>query len=292
MNSLRGTGVALVTPFTEDREIDFQALQHVTQFLLDKGVDYLVVMGTTGEAATLSETEQESIISSVKEVVQDQAPIVLGIGGNNTYGVADRIQKWGEKFKPDAILSVSPYYNKPTQEGIFQHYSYLASHTDLPLLLYNVPGRTSSNIAPETTLRLAQTHQNIIGIKEASTDLAQIVPVLTGKPKNFLVLSGDDANTLALIAMGGDGVISVAANAIPGIFSSMVREALEGNFASARTKLLSTFYQMELNFAEGNPAGVKMAMELQGLCKRHVRLPLVDASEELMEAIKKAMTPA
>ena len=292
MNSLRGTGVALVTPFTEDREIDFPALRHVTQFLLDKGVDYLVVMGTTGEAATLTESEQESVISSVKEVVQDQAPIVLGIGGNNTYSVADRIQKWEEKFKPDAILSVSPYYNKPTQEGIFQHYSYLASHTSLPVILYNVPGRTSSNIAPETTLRLARTHQNIVGIKEASTDLAQIVPVLTGRPKNFLVLSGDDANTLALIAMGGDGVISVAGNAIPGIFSSMVREALDGNFASARTKFLATFYQMELNFVEGNPAGVKMAMELQGLCKRHVRLPLVDATEELKKAIEKAMTPA
>ncbi|MEM6763788.1 MAG: 4-hydroxy-tetrahydrodipicolinate synthase [Bacteroidota bacterium] len=292
MNSLRGTGVALITPFTENRDIDFPALRYVSKFILDQGVDYLVVMGTTGEAATLSEEEQEAVISTVMNTVDGQAPIVIGIGGNNTHSVSSRIQKWESAYSPAAILSVSPYYNKPTQEGIYQHYAYLASHMEGSLILYNVPGRTSSNILPETTLRLANTFPNIIGIKEASTELSQIVPVLSARPDGFLVLSGDDANTVALIAVGGDGVISVAGNAIPGIFSSMVKQALEGDFQAARTKLMLIYEQLELNFVEGNPAGVKMAMAIQNLCKKHVRLPLVDGSQTLRKALEKAMTPA
>mgnify|MGYP001795792286 CR=1 FL=1 len=292
MQSLIGTGVAVVTPFAVNKEVDFPSLKKVIHHLIKGGVEYLVVMGTTGEAATLSKAEERKVIDFFFEEVEGKLPIVLGIGGNDTKRVGEKITEFSGIYKEtEAILSVSPYYNKPSQEGIYQHYASLASSTDLPLILYNVPGRTSSNISAETTLKLAYDFANVVATKEASGNIAQIMEIIKGKNEDFLVLSGDDNMSLPMISLGGSGTISVSANAFPLRFSEMVRAALNGDWAKARELNYQLLPMMKLHFQEGNPSGVKMAMALQGLCEPQVRLPLVKATEGLKAQISAHLAP-
>ena len=274
----KGTGVALVTPFN-DGKIDWAALEKVIEHVIAGGVEFLVSLGTTGESVTLSDDEHRQIIDYTIKVNNGRLPLVAGIfGGNNTAALTDKLRKYNFEGI-DALLSSSPSYNKPSQEGIFQHYMELVEASPRPIIIYNVPSRTASNISAETTIRLARANDKFLGIKEASDDIYQVMKILRGRPDNFLVLSGDDFMTLPIIACGGDGVISVLANTTPKPFTDMVRAALETDLKTARTlndKLLELY---KLLFIEGNPAGVKAAMELQGLCARDVRLPLAPMSE-------------
>ena len=228
MNKFKGTGVALVTPFTENGKVDFNGLQKLVEFQISNGVNYLVVQGTTGESVTLSNDEKVAVLDYIIEINAKRLPILLGIGGNNTSEITDKIKHFSN-HEIDGVLSVSPYYNKPSQIGIYQHFKEISLSSNLPIILYNVPGRTSSNLSVETTLSLANDFENIIGIKEASGNLEQIMMIISNKPENFLVISGDDALTLPHISVGGDGVISVIANAFPKRFSNMVNEALNNN---------------------------------------------------------------
>lgn len=285
MKKLHGTGVALVTPFQEDGQIDFDALKKVVAHT-SKGVDYLVVMGTTGEAATLSKEEKKEVLQFVLKNNSKKLPVVYGIGGNNTDHVIEEIHSTNLKGV-SALLSVSPYYNKPSQEGIYQHFKKVADTSTLPILLYNVPGRTASNLTANTTLRLAQ-HKNIIGIKEASGNLEQCMKIAKEKPKDFMLISGDDMLTVPLYSIGGVGVISVLANAYPIIFNKMTVNAAAGNFSKASAEV---FKLLEINgpmYEEGNPTGVKYLMSLMNLCKPHVRLPLAEPSTLLKKKIEKA----
>jgi len=286
MKKLYGTGVALVTPFFEDGSIDFKSLKRLLSHTA-KGVDYYVVMGTTGEAATLSTEEKKQVLEFVINNNTKQLPIVFGIGGNNTQEVLHSIKE--SDFKGiDAILSVSPYYSKPSQEGIVQHFKAIANASPVPVILYNVPGRTSSNLTAETTLKLAL-HKNIIGIKEASGSIEQCMTIVKNKPKDFMLISGDDMLTVPFYAIGGVGVISVLANALPLIFKKMKEHAFKGNFAKARQE---QFQLLEINspmYEEGNPVGVKYLLSLAGICSEHVRLPLVSASGSLKQKIQKAL---
>lgn len=285
MKKLHGTGVALVTPFQEDGQIDFDALKKVVAHT-SKGVDYLVVMGTTGEAATLSKEEKKEVLQFVLKNNSKKLPVVYGIGGNNTDHVIEEIHSTNLKGV-SALLSVSPYYNKPSQEGIYQHFKKVADTSTLPILLYNVPGRTASNLTADTTLRLAQ-HKNIIGIKEASGNLEQCMKIAKEKPKDFMLISGDDMLTVPLYSIGGVGVISVLANAYPIIFNKMTVNAAAGNFSKASAEV---FKLLEINgpmYEEGNPTGVKYLMSLMNLCKPHVRLPLAEPSTLLKKKIEKA----
>jgi 4-hydroxy-tetrahydrodipicolinate synthase len=277
MNFLKGTGVAIVTPFNPDASVDYTALRHLVTHLINGKIDYIVALGTTGEAATLSKEEKNKILSTIKIAANNKIPLVIGIGGNDTQKVIKEISET-DLSGFSAILSVSPYYNKPTQEGIYKHYTYVADNSPLPLILYNVPARTSSNILPETTLRLAN-HKNIIAIKEASGNLEQCAKILKNKPTDFFVISGDDNFTLPLLALGGDGVISVVANAFPFQFSEMVRCALKGDFLSARKFhfLLNDF--VSLLFVDGNPAGIKCALNGLQICNETVRLPLIEVTD-------------
>lgn len=274
----RGTGVALVTPFKNGR-IDFDGLERVIEHVIEGGVEFLVSLGTTGESATTSDDEHRQILDFTIRVNNKRLPLVAGIfGGNNTAAMVDKIRKF-DFDGIDALLSSNPAYNKPGQDGIYQHYMAIAEVSPRPIIIYNVPSRTASNMTAETTLRLANASDKFLGIKEASDDIYQVMKILKGKPKDFLVLSGDDFITLPLIACGGDGVISVIANTTPRLFTDMVRASLKGDLASANqlnNKLLELY---KLLFIEGNPSGVKAAMELQGLCSREVRLPLVPMSE-------------
>jgi len=273
MKKIQGTGVALVTPFKLDGQLDTEALERLVKHVIDGGVDYLVPLGTTGESVTLSKEEKAVVLSTVIRVNADRLPIVLGLGGNNTHELVQQIK--GQDFKGvDAILSVSPYYNKPIQEGVYQHYKAVAEASSVPVILYNVPGRTGSNILPETTLRLARDFSNIIAVKEASGNLEQMMSIIKNKPKGFEVISGDDNLTLPLIAAGGIGVISVVANVYSALYSSMVREALAGDFNSAKTKHYQLFDFVNLLFKEGNPSGAKTALQHFGICGDTVRLPL------------------
>lgn len=277
MNKFKGTGVALITPFNEDGKVDFSGLQKLVDFQIKNDTNYLVVQGTTAESATLSEEEKTAIIEYILEINSNRIPVVLGVGGNNTKEVAKKIDFFSS-YKIDGFLSVSPYYNKPTQRGLIEHYKVISSATDLPILLYNVPGRTSSNISSVTTLRLANEISNIVGIKEASGNMEQIMNLIANKPEDFLVISGDDALTLPHIAVGGDGVISVVANAFPKRFSEMVTWASNGNLELARQKhyeLLEIIYYL---FKDGNPAGIKYILKLINICSDKVRLPLVNVS--------------
>ena len=286
MNKFKGTGVALVTPFNSDKSIDFDALKKLVQLQLNGGTDFLVVMGTTAESPTLSSEEKESILEFVIKENAGKLPIVYGVGGNNTTELTKKLQNLPKGV--DGILSVSPYYNKPTQEGIYQHFKTIASVSPVPVILYNVPGRTGSNMLPETTLRLAQL-PNIIAIKEASGSMEQIMEIISKAPKGFIVLSGDDAITMPLIACGASGVISVVANALPEKFSSMVNDSLTGDFSSAKlihNELLSI---TKMFFEEGNPAGVKVALENRGIMSQDLRLPLVPVSCGLADRIKNEM---
>jgi 4-hydroxy-tetrahydrodipicolinate synthase len=282
MKSLYGTGVALVTPMNEKKEIDFKALRRLLNYTAT-GVDYYVVMGTTGESATLSKEEKKSVLSFVLANNRKNLPIVYGIGGNNTQQVIDEI-KSTNLAGVDAILSVSPYYNKPSQEGIYQHFKAVAKASRLPIILYNVPGRTASNLTADTTLRLAKI-KNIIGVKEASGNLEQCMKIAKEKPADFMLISGDDLLTLPLYSIGGVGVISVLANALPKVFSKVKENFQAGKLANAQSE---HFKLLDINapmYEEGNPVGVKYLMSLQGVCDSFVRMPLMEASTDLKKKI-------
>lgn len=279
-----GTGVALVTPFHKDGSIDFKCLSNIIEHTIDNDVDYLVVLGTTGESATLTRDEKLAIIGFVVETVDNRVPIVLGLGGNNTQEIINCIKSYDFEGI-SAVLSVTPYYNKPTQKGLYQHYKIIANLSPVPVILYNVPGRTAVNLSAETTLRLAYDVQGVIGIKEASGDMEQCMEIIKNKPDDFLVISGDDALTLPLISIGGDGVISVVANAFPKQFSKMVYHARRGNMRRAREIHYSLIDMISYLFAEGNPAGVKSVMETMGLCFNTVRLPLTIVSRGLQNKL-------
>ena len=282
---LRGTGVALVTPFKEDKSIDFDALEALINFVIEGGVQYVVTLGTTGETPTLSREEKLDIIQATFTFVAARVPVVIGIGGNNTASIIKDIETFPTE-KAVAILSASPYYNKPSQEGIFQHYKALAGATTKPLILYNVPGRTGSNISAATTIRLAHEVSSIAGIKEASGNMAQCMQILRDKPQEFMVVSGDDNLALAQIACGMDGVISVAANCFPKDFSLLVQAALNNDFATARSYNNLLLQGYDLLFAENNPAGVKAFLSELGVIKNHLRLPLVPLSENIHHQAK------
>lgn len=283
--TLRGTGVALVTPFDAAGSIDFNALERVIDFVIDGGVQYVVTLGTTGETPTLSKEEKKDIAVFTFEKVNSRVPVVVGAGGNNTAEVIKEMAYLPCDMAA-AILSASPYYNKPSQEGLFQHYKAIAANTPAPILLYNVPGRTGRNLEAKTTLRLAHEVANIAGIKEASGDMAQCMQILRDKPENFLVVSGDDALVLPQVACGMEGVISVAANSFPKQFTSMVNACLNGDFANAKKLNDQLIEGYELLFAENNPAGVKAAMYILGLLENEVRLPVVPLSEGLFGKMK------
>ncbi|MBX7180843.1 MAG: 4-hydroxy-tetrahydrodipicolinate synthase [Bacteroidia bacterium] len=285
---LNGTGVALVTPFTQSGQVDLNGLANLVEHVIGGGVEYLVVLGTTGETATLTAAEKEVVVSKVIEVNNSRVPVVLGIGGNNTAEVLNQLEEYNLN-EISAILSVSPYYNKPSQEGIFQHYKAISQASPKPVIIYNVPGRTASNISAETTLRIARELPNVVATKEASGSLEQIMQIINHKPEGFRVISGDDNLTLPIIAAGGSGVISVVANSFPAKFSEMVRFSLKGDFASARKLHYALLDLMGLHFAEGNPVGVKAILHELGVCGSHVRLPLVHASEGLKAKIRETI---
>ena len=284
-NQFRGTGVALVTPFHSDGSIDFNCFKKLIDHVIGGGVEYLVPLGTTGESVTLNKNEKQAVLNFVLEANDNRVPVVLGLGGNNTRDIAEQLNNL-DMDGITAILSVSPYYNKPSQAGIFEHYKTIANNSPLPVILYNVPSRTGSNIAAETTLHLANEIKNIIGIKEASGNIEQCMQIINEKPKDFLVISGDDNLTLPLIACGFDGVISVVGNAYPKEFSNMVRTALNSEFDKARKLHYRLFEITKLLFAEGSPGGVKELLHLKNICQTHLRLPLVGVSEKLKAAMK------
>ena len=285
----RGTGVALITPFKQDGSVDYGALEKLLRFNIENGVNYFVVLGTTGESVTLTNDEKREVWKFVADTVDEEVPLVAGIGGNNTSEVEEQMRNFNTEHY-DAILSVSPYYNKPSQEGLYQHYMRLAGASPLPIIIYNVPGRTSSNITAETTLRLANATKRFIGIKEASGNFSQIMRIVKERlSENFLVISGDDLITLPLLSFGCDGVISVVAQAFPKHFSAMVDEALKGKFEEAQKLHYKLLDFMELFFAEGSPGGVKAALNILGICENVLRLPLVTISEELTGKIKSRM---
>ena len=273
-NKLMGMGVALVTPFKKDYSVDYEALERLVEFQIDGGVDYFVVLGTTGETPTLSDDEKRQVIKTVLKVNAGRKPIVLGIGGNNTMGVVEQIRN--TDFEGiDAILSVAPYYNKPSQAGIYQHYKAIAESTTMPIILYNVPGRTGVNIAADTTIRLSKDFNNIVAIKEASGNFRQIDEIIKNKRQDFMVISGDDGITFPLIALGAVGVISVVGNAFPKEFGKMVRLALQGDLSGAREIHYRFVEMIEVLFADGNPAGVKSVLSCMGKIDNVLRLPLV-----------------
>jgi 4-hydroxy-tetrahydrodipicolinate synthase len=281
-----GTGVALVTPFLNDKSIDFKGLENVVNHVINGGVEYLVALGTTGEPATLNKDEKNLVVKSIIKTVNNRIPVILGIGGNNTAEVIETIHNTSLEGI-SAILSVSPYYNKPTQRGIYEHFSAIAKGSPLPLIVYNVPGRTASNISAETILKLAINHKNIIGVKEASGDLVQIMKIIKSKPAHFSVISGDDALTLPMIYVGSAGVISVIANSHPRKFSDMVRAALKNDSQTANSLHFKLLDFIGALFEEGSPAGVKATLEILKICGKEVRLPLVSASDELVAKIKR-----
>ena len=286
---LKGPGVALVTPFKADKSIDFDSYQKLLDFVIEGGVNYVVTLGTTGETPTLSREEKIELIEATFSMVSARVPVVVGIGGNNTASVIKDIETFPIE-NAVAVLSASPYYNKPSQEGIYQHYKALAGATAKPLILYNVPGRTGSNISAETTIRLAHEFDNISGIKEASGNMNQCLQILRDKPQDFLVVSGDDNLALAQIACGMRGVISVAANCFPKDFSNMVTAALEDDFHTARLLNNALLQGYELLFAENNPAGVKAALAEMDIIQNHLRLPLVPLSEGLVKQLKEYLS--
>lgn len=282
--NFKGTGVALVTPFHVDGSIDFDSYSKLINNLIDNGVDYVVPLGTTGESATLTKEEKKAVFKAALSAVNGRIPLVAGVGGNDTQEVIDALKSYDLKGF-SAILSVSPYYNKPTQEGIYQHYKAIAAVSPLPIILYNVPGRTGSNMTAATTLRLAQL-PNIAAIKEASANLDQMMQIIKNKPKDFVVISGDDAITLPLIALGAEGVISVVANAYPKDFSSMVNACLAGTFAKAAPLHYKLVDLITLLFADGNPGGIKAALAIKGIGKENMRLPLVPVNAEVRKALE------
>lgn len=284
MQSLIGTGVALVTPFNEDFSIDTEALKRIVNFSVDGGVEYLVVLGTTAENATLTPEEKEFVIETVIEANNGRLPLVLGVGGNDTLKIVKEL-KTRDLSQFEAILSVSPYYNKPTQEGIYQHFKAIAEASPIPVIIYNVPGRTSSNMLPKTVLRLANDFKNIVGIKEAVGDLAQVMQILKDKPADFHVISGDDMTALATVLAGGSGVISVIAQGFPKDFSEMIRLGLNRKVDEAYKSQYLLSDCIDMIFEQGNPAGIKQVFQVMGIAENTVRLPLVKVDDSLAERI-------
>ncbi len=279
--NIYGTGVAMITPFHSNGDVDFSALSKLTNHIVDGGVDFIVALGTTAETATLSEAEKNAVIDTIYESISGRAGFVVGVGGNNTSSVINGINALNDK-NVDAILSVTPYYNKPNQRGLYSHFKEIALNTDVPIILYNVPGRTSVNMLASTTLSLANDFENIVAVKEASGDMGQIMQILKNRPEGFRVFSGDDALTLPILSVGGDGVISVVANAYPNAMTTMVNSMIKNSDYHASIRI---HYQMldiiDALFADGNPAGIKALLEHLNLIKNNLRLPLVKINPEL-----------
>ena len=285
INAFKGLGVAMITPFDKEYNVDNDTLRNLTSFLVENGADYLVTMGTTGETPSLKREEQDNILACVVSENDGRLPIVMGVGGNNTYAAIEEL-KTRDLSGVDAILSVVPYYNRPSQAGIYRHFAEIAKSTDMPIILYNIPGRTGSNMTAETTLRLAHDFDNIIGIKEATGDLVQMASIISGRPDDFLVISGDDALTLPLMSIGGDGVISVLGNAFPEPLAQMITLGKQGKMAEAQKIFYRYFDLFGLLFADGNPVGIKSLLELMGVTTGRVRLPLVRAQRSTVDAMK------
>ncbi len=288
IKNLKGTGTAIVTPFHREGNIDFNSFEGLINYQIESGVNYIVFLGTTGEAVTLSDDERNAVMNFAVEIVDGRVPVVIGIGGNNTRQIIDTMQS--VSFDDiDAVLSVSPYYNKPQPNGIFYHYKEIASVCPVPLIIYNVPGRTASNIDSDTTLRIAHEISNVIAVKEASKDLEQCARIIKDKPDDFLVISGNDELTLPFMALGGDGVISVIANAFPKEFSKMVRLCLDNKFDKARVLHLRLLDVIQAIYEDGSPSGVKAVLAMKGLCKNVVRLPLVKINKSLSMRMSKIL---
>ncbi|WP_025663991.1 4-hydroxy-tetrahydrodipicolinate synthase [Aquimarina megaterium] len=281
---LRGTGIALATPFNKDGSIDYDGVTSLVNFCIEGNVEYLVVLGTTAESATLSKEEKKNLTAHIVEVNNKRLPLVIGVGGNNTSAVVDEIKEINSSDF-DAILSVVPMYNRPSQEGIYRHYKAINDSTTLPVILYNVPSRTATNMTAETTLRLAQLDK-IIGIKEAVGDFTQVLQIIKNKPSDFLVISGDDALALPAVVAGGDGVISVVGQGFPASFSEMIRLGLSGETKKAFEKLYTLLPAIDYAFEEGNPAGIKNILKVKGVCEDNLRLPLMPVSEGLAKRIE------
>ncbi len=286
MSKFRGTGVAIVTPFKEDRSVDYAALEKLIQHLIAGGVDYLVVNGTTGESVTLTRQEKLDVLAFAIKTNNSRVPLVFGLGGNNTQDIIDCLNTY-DFTGVDAILSVSPCYNKPSQEGIYQHYKAIAAICPLPIILYNVPARTGSHMEAETVLRLANDCKNVIGVKEASGVIFNSMKIIRNKPEGFLVISGDDILNLPIIASGGDGIISVIANAFPKDYSEMVKAALIGDFKRAQQLHYKYFDMVHYMFVDGNPPGIKATLKILGICGDTVRLPLVNVTSATYQALEK-----
>ncbi|MFM2135801.1 MAG: hypothetical protein RL021_1201 [Bacteroidota bacterium] len=282
LKKFKGTGIALVTPFSKDGSVDYPSLKRLVEHCIRGKADYLVPLGTTGESVTLDKRERRSVVDFVVEVTDKRVPIMMGLGGNNTLEILRSFSDYDFRGI-EAILSVSPYYNRPSQRGIYEHYKRLAAESPVPVMAYNVPSRTGSNMDAETTLELAHSVKNIIGIKEASGSVEKAMAIISRRPKGFLVVSGDDALTLPLLAAGADGLISVIANAYPKEISSLVRHGLSGDFSRARQLHYGLWDITNAIFAEGNPTGIKGLLKIKGISSEHVRLPLVPASASLMK---------
>ncbi len=284
MEKLKGTGVALITPFTAEGHVDVEALAEIVSFNINGGVDYLVALGTTAESVTLTKREKQQVIDTIVSANNGELPLVIGIGGNNTAALVEELQTM-DLSSFDAVLSVSPYYNRPTQEGIYQHFKAISEASPLPIILYNVPGRTGSNMLPSTTLRLARDFENIVAIKEACGNMVQVMELIDHRPDGFLVLSGDDITALPTILAGGEGVISVIGQGLPSEFSQMVGLGMDGKNDEAYHFHYMLQEGMCLIFEEGNPAGIKAIFEILGMCRASVRLPLLEATPALKNKI-------
>lgn len=289
MKELYGTGVALVTPFDKNLKIDFDSLTRIVEYQINNSIDYLVLLGTTAETPTLSKKEQEEIIAHVINVNNGRLPLVLGLGGNNTQSLVQQLQE-SDLSHFSAILSVSPYYNRPSQEGIYQHYKQLSLASPIPIIMYNIPYRTGTNMEPETVFRLANDCKNIIGLKEAAGSFDQILLLLNGKPNDFMIISGEDSLALSLVTAGGAGVISVLAQGMPKEYAKMIKLGMNYQTKEAFEKLKGLLPAVQLIFKEGNPAGIKAMLHKLGLCQPYVRLPLVKVSSDLQTKISNFVT--
>jgi len=287
-NKFIGTGVALITPFTKNNKVDYKALEKLVNFQVENGINYLVILGTTGESVTLNAQERLKVIATIIKANNKRLPLVLGIGGNDTKKVVEAIKNTNLS-QIDAILSVSPYYNKPTQEGIYQHFKAISESIDKPIILYNVPHRTGKNIETDTVIRLANDCENIIGVKDAADDIKQIFDLISKKPKDFLIISGDDDLALSSVLTGGAGVISVIAQGLPKPFSNMIKLALNDENKAAQEIFYKVLKVSKLIYKEGNPAGIKVVLNHKGICETNVRLPLVKASDSLYNEIVEAL---
>ena len=285
MKKISGAGTAIVTPFNDDKTVDYESLEKLVDFQISEGIDYLVVLGTTGETPTVTKEEKRLIVDTVIKKTKNRVPIVVGIGGNSTADIIHTFNSFDFEGV-DGILSVCPYYNKPSQQGLYEHFKVLAKLTTIPIIHYNVPGRTSVNMKAETTLRLAHDFENIVAIKEASGKLDQVTTILKNRPDDFSVLSGDDAFTFPLLSLGGDGVISVISNVFPAMFSKMVSYGINGDLNNAREVHFKLSDLMKALFLDGNPGGVKAALSMKGYIKNNLRLPLIPVKEEVYKKIE------